>query len=378
MGPFIALVVSILSFSIVRAYQELSDASLRSLPSAADVLDPHTGALLSPILIPRVPGTPGHIAVEHHLAGFFETQLPKWRVDWQNSTSKTPATGDTDIPFKNLILTRDPPWAAPGDVGRLTLAAHYDSLYHVEGKEGFIGATDSAAPCAVLMRVAQTIDSALTAKWEAMEASGDAGMGLEEEKGVQIIFFDGEEAWVTWTGSDSLYGARALAEHWDGEIHPAMSTYRTPLKSISLFLLLDLLGAADPHVPSYFSTTHWAYQGMAKIEERMRRLGLLSSNAKNPFLPESGKQPAHFRGAFVQDDHVPFMVRGVNVLHIIPTPFPDTWHTMNDNAEHLDIVTLDDWSKIIIAFAAEWMELDDFAIHMALATKQGMRTKDEL
>ncbi|KAI2630360.1 glutaminyl-peptide cyclotransferase [Hypomontagnella submonticulosa] len=352
----IALVVFIFS-AYVFAYEELSDDALRNIPSGVDDFDIKNGSLLAPILIPRVPGTPGSIAVQHHFVDFFSRELPKWKVDWHNSTSKTPATGNTDIPFKNLIITRDPPWAQAGDVSRLTLVAHYDSLYR---PEGFIGATDSAAPCAVLMHVARSIDAVLTKKWEAMEASGDAGLGLEEEKGVQILLFDGEEAWISWTDTDSLYGSRALAESWESQLHPALSTYQTPLESISLFVLLDLLGAADPHVPSYFLPTHWAYQGMAKIEERMRKLDLLKSEAKRPFLPDSAMQASQFNKGYIGDDHVPFMLRGVNVLHIIPSPFPTTWHTMDDDGEHLDLATLDDWAKIVTAFAAEWMELDSF------------------
>ncbi|KAI1477048.1 hypothetical protein F4774DRAFT_390345 [Daldinia eschscholtzii] len=351
----IALLVFLLSAHVF-AYEELSDDALRHIPSGGSDFDIKTGSLLSPILIPRVPGTPGSIAVQHHFVDFFSRQLPKWSIQWHNTTAKTPATGDTDIPFKNLIIGRDPPWVRPGDVSRLTLVAHYDSLYR---PEGFIGATDSAAPCAVLMHVARSIDEALTKKWETMEELGDA-LGLDEEKGVQILFLDGEEAWVSWTDTDSLYGARALAESWDSEPYASESEYRTRLDSISLFLLIDLLGAAEPHVPSYFPSTHWAYQGMSKIEERMRKLGLLKTNPKNPFLPESDKKESQFNRAYIGDDHVPFMVRGVDVLHIIPSPFPPTWHTMDDDGGHLDIDSLDDWAKIITAFAAEWMELGDF------------------
>ncbi|KAI0149881.1 glutaminyl-peptide cyclotransferase [Hypoxylon sp. NC0597] len=371
----IALLVFIF-LAHVFAYGELSDDALRNIPSGADDFDIKSGSLLSPILIPRVPGTPGSIAVQHHFTDFFSQQLPKWKLDWHNTTAKTPATGDTDIPFKNIIVTRDPPWAQAGDVGRLTLVAHYDSLYR---PEGFIGATDSAAPCAILMHVARSIDEALTKKWEAMEASGDAGLGLEDEKGVQILLLDGEEAWVSWTATDSLYGSRALAEKWESEIHPALSAYRTPLDSISLFLLLDLLGAADPHVPSYFLPTHWAYQGMAKIEERMRKLGLLQSKPKTPFLPDSGKPVSQFNKAYIQDDHVPFMMRGVEVLHIIPSPFPDTWHHMEDDGEHLDLPTVADWAKIVTAFAAEWMELDAFMSQLPSKEKrEAIRSRTEL
>ena len=187
------------------AFGKLSDESLARIPTAGIDFDIHNGQLLAPILIPRVPGTSGSQAVQQHFVRFFREQLPAWEVEWHNSTAKTPATGEQLIPFTNLIFRRDPPWAAPGDVARLTLAAHYDTLYQ---PEGFIGATDSAASCAMLMHVARSIDAALTAKWEAIKASGEAGSGLDEERGVQILLLDGEEAWVKWSATDSLYGSR--------------------------------------------------------------------------------------------------------------------------------------------------------------------------
>ena len=234
------------------AYTPLSDNSLRHLvassPSSSDLgttdpdLDPADGALLAPILQPRVPGTPGHAAVQEHFAAFARNHLQPagWTVEWHNTTAATPALIDEGgrervVPFRNLILRRDPPWVTSassssssekkegetgnkrrrgqGDVARLTLAAHYDSLYR---PEGFIGAVDSAVPCALLLFVARAIDGALTKRWEAEEkAAGkeDEDMLLledeeEPEKGVQILLLDGEEAWVEWSERDSLYGSR--------------------------------------------------------------------------------------------------------------------------------------------------------------------------
>jgi glutaminyl-peptide cyclotransferase len=192
----------------ISAFTPLSDETLQSLPSAGPDFDIHNGEILAPILIPRVPGTPGSLVVQQHFADWFRVHLPKWTIEFQNSTSKTPATGDIQVPFVNFIITRDPPWAKPGDVGRLALVAHYDSKLT---PPGFIGATDSAAPCAIIMHAARSVDEALTKKWAAMEADGSSR--LEEEKGVQIIFLDGEEAFVSWTNDDSLYGARY------GQIH---------------------------------------------------------------------------------------------------------------------------------------------------------------
>jgi hypothetical protein len=140
-----------------------------------------------------------------------------------------------------------------------------------------------------------------------------------------------------------------------------MSTYKNFLSSISLFLLLDLLGSENPNIPSYFKTTHWAYQNLATIEGRLRNLGLQQSKPARPFLPESIKDSNHFNGAWgMQDDHIPFMARGVEVLHMIPSPFPRVWHHMTDDGEHLDMATVEDWSRMITAFVGEWMELEGY------------------
>ncbi|KAF1810456.1 putative glutaminyl cyclase [Eremomyces bilateralis CBS 781.70] len=352
------------------AYTPLSDKSLNSLPGPGSDFDIHNGALLAPILTVRVPGTPTHEGVMHHLAGFFREQLPDWKLEWQNSTSTTPATGDKQVPFRNLIATRDPPWAREGDVGRLALVAHYDSKLT---PTGFIGATDSAAPCAMILHAARSLDKALTKKWAAMEADGSAG--IDEETGIQILFLDGEEAFSSWTDTDSLYGARSLSETWEKTMHPAPSTYKTLLSSITLFMLLDLLGGANPTIPSYFATTHWAYRAMASLEHRLRSAGRFKSSPnhiskRSPdaervteprWLIHGDKQDNQGSLAFmVEDDHIPFMARGVEVLHMIPSPFPAVWHRIEDDGAHLDPDTVEDWSTLVIAFAAEWMDLEGF------------------
>lgn len=152
---------------------------------------------------------------------------------------------------------------------------------------------------------------------------------------------------------------RALAETWEGTRYEAGSVFSTPLEAISLFVLLDLLGAPGPNIPSYFSKTHWAYQKMATIEERLRKLGVLETKPRRPFLPESNKEAREFYGrGYVADDHIPFMQRGVDILHLIPTPFPSVWHTMDDDGAHLDVPTIRDWARIMTAFVAEWMDLE--------------------
>ncbi|KZZ90216.1 Peptidase M28 [Moelleriella libera RCEF 2490] len=356
MVPSSLLAVALFAASPVLAVTALDDDALRKLPSPGDDFDIHSGKLLAPILTPRVPGTEGNRKVQSHLVDFFKSSLPDWELLWQNSTQQTPLEGNKTVSFSNLIFRRDPPGSRPGDVARLTLVAHFDSLI---SPEGFVGAIDSAAPCAMLLHVARSIDAALTAKWKA-EGAGGADDGLEEKQGVQILFLDGEEAFVHWTATDSLYGARSLAEEWESQPHPATSVYHTPLHSISLFVLLDLLGSAEPSIPSYFLPTHWTYQNMATLEKRMRELGLLESKPAKPFLYDSEKQADQFYRGGIEDDHIPFMARGVDVLHIIPTPFPAVWHQMSDDGEHLDMPTTRDWARIATAFTAEWLDLGPY------------------
>lgn len=300
----------------------------------------------------------------------------------------------------NFIATRDPPWVKDGDVGRIVLTAHYDSK---STPEGFVGATDSAVPCAVLMWAAERVEKGLSRKWEAMAREGDVEK-LKQERGVMILFLDGEEAFHTWTDTDSLYGARDLAEFWDTAPVPAMSTRRSLLSRIDLFVLLDLLGAPNPRIPSYFQTTHWAYMGFAQTFDTLRSLGLLRSadppslpnGMKKPSLsdsdsnttssdipslydenhwfpdgaPEKNKIPESYDSSnvdfktrprwmsFIQDDHIPFLARGVEVLHLIPERFPEVWHRMEDDGEHLDLGVVKDWALVTAGWVGGVMELE--------------------
>ncbi|KAK3217260.1 hypothetical protein GRF29_1g2489252 [Pseudopithomyces chartarum] len=371
MELFVMLLGLLPLMPLAMAYSPVSDATLHGLSDPGADFDINTGALLAPILRPRVSGTEASRAVLQHFVRFFTEELPEWRLELHNSSSTTPTSNGNPVPFVNLIATRDPPDAAIGDVGRLALVAHYDSKLE---PDGFIGAIDSAAPCAMLLHTARSVDKALTKKWTAMAADGSDE--LDEKKGVQILLLDGEEAFKVWTQTDSLYGSRALAEEWETTFHPAASTYKTPLDSIDLFVLLDLLGSRGPTVPSFYKTTHWAYKHMAAAERRLRDLGLFKSSPNHPlktakrkdkhkrtetyFLTEATKENEGFYGGYIEDDHLPFLARGVEVLHIIPSPFPHVWHDITDDGEHLDMDTVEDWTKLVVTFTAEWMELEGF------------------
>jgi glutaminyl-peptide cyclotransferase len=64
-----------------------------------------------------------------------------------------------------------------------------------------------------MLDIAETLDPLLDARARHVE---QAELGLEDdeideytaETTLQLIFFDGEEAFVSWTATDSIYGAR--------------------------------------------------------------------------------------------------------------------------------------------------------------------------
>ena len=169
------------------AYKALSENFLRLVPSGGNDFDTVNGALLAPLLVPRVPGTPGQSAAQDHFVGFFRTELPRWELQWQNSTARSQGR---DVPVANLAFRREPPWTKPGQANLLTLAAHYDTRAAAAGSGG---AADSAVSCALLMHVARGLDRYVQQMYDEMQALGEGG-SVAMDMGVQVVFLDGKEA----------------------------------------------------------------------------------------------------------------------------------------------------------------------------------------
>ncbi|CAM4619431.1 unnamed protein product [Lepidochelys kempii] len=164
----------------------------------------------------------------------------------------------------------------------------------------FLGATDSAVPCAILLELATALDvELLKAKEQGSEVT------------LQLLFLDGEEAFREWSERDSLYGA----VHGQGSAP-----------------------AGHQPAPGY--------------EKRLHRLGLLQSHPweQTYFQREPVYGP-------VEEDHVSFLRKGVPVLHLIAIPFPWVWHMMEDTEQNLHPLTVENLCKILAAFLAEYLWL---------------------
>lgn len=154
--------------------------------------------VLSNILIERVPGTENNTIVREYIADYMHNL--GWSIEKDEFIDNTP---HKPVKFVNIIsrLNRNA-------ARYLTFACHFDS----KEIHGFVGATDSAVPCAMLMNLAKVLKN-------------DLQKVQNNLLSVQFIFFDGEEAFVQWTELDSIYGSRHLANKWEheNELHKIVS-----------------------------------------------------------------------------------------------------------------------------------------------------------
>ncbi|GAA6026923.1 hypothetical protein JCM8097_005965 [Rhodosporidiobolus ruineniae] len=353
------------------SYAPLSDHSLEQLVGLSDLdatldwTDPESD--LARILVPRAVGSKNLTKVQELVEARF-TKLG-WHVEKDTFTDTTPFGQKT---FTNLIFTHDP--SAPR---RLVLSAHIDSKYFpTHPEDQFVGATDSAAPCAVLIDLALALTPWLDARKERIAKQGGEEGREGQGETLQVVFFDGEEAFKDWTSADSIYGARHLAVKWsevDESPSPTRSTPASPLRRISHLVLLDLLGAPNPLIRNFYPQTGWLFDEFLHSESLLGLAGHLwpslsgaeyeaasakvGARERSFFVPRSSGHMQGYAGQ-IEDDHIPFLRKGVPIVHLISVPFPKVWHTLADDANALDLPTIKAWALIVRLTVAEYLGLD--------------------
>ncbi|KAM4642565.1 glutaminyl-peptide cyclotransferase-like protein [Discoglossus pictus] len=307
----------------------LSAPHIRKLISEVD-LDRFWKSFLRPMLIERPPGSPGNSLVRNLIVDHL-TSLG-WTVDLDLFDAVTPRGS---LPFGNVVATLDP--SAPH---RLVFACHLDSKWFPpEGGRPFIGATDSAVPCSLILEV-------VTALHKRLQGLKLKGSPLT----LQLLFLDGEEAFGEWSATDSLYGSRHLASKMEKQKLPGGGG--SLLKAIDLFVLLDLLGAQDPLILNHYPETTSHFKRLSSIEKQLHHMDLLESHAADNVYFRS-----NFFNTPVEDDHVPFVQRGVPALHVIATPFPAVWHTRDDTEVNLHRPTIANLCRIFVTFIGDALDL---------------------
>jgi glutaminyl-peptide cyclotransferase len=215
-----------------------------------------------------------------------------WTVARSEFSDQTPRGKMT---FVNLIARFGT--SEKKEAAQFLLCSHYDTKTFDTIR--FVGANDGGSSTGLLIEMARVLalNPALAAK-------------------IELLFFDGEEAFENFTDSDGLYGSRHFAQ----ELRDSGKA-----KSVRGGILFDMIGdkSLDVTLPS---------DSPADL-------------TRNIFAAADALgQRAHFtyldRG--MTDDHTPLNEIGIPVIDLIDFDFPP-WHTAGDtldkiSAESLEIV----------------------------------------
>jgi Zn-dependent M28 family amino/carboxypeptidase len=234
---------------------------------------------------PRWPTSPGHAKAE----AFLRARLGKDNLEEDAFTADTPIG---PVQMCNFIVRF--PGTKPGVI---VLASHYETNYWLRNIH-FVGANDGGSTTGLLL--------ALADQYRDETAHGRKLPGYS----IWLVFFDGEEAIQSWSRSDSTYGSRHLAAKWgrDGT-----------LGSIKAFILTDMIGDKDLDIQRETNSTGWL-------------VDLMREAAKKEHVSEHFFQTAEA----VEDDHLPFVERGVPSIDMI-----DIDYGPNDSYHHTAQDTMD-------------------------------------
>ena len=125
--------------------------------------------------------------------------------------------------------------------------------------------------------------------------------------------------------ADSLYGITHLAEKWQAD---------GTLKKVKAFILADMIGDADLDVDRDLNSTPWLED---VVGEAAKRVGYQSH-----FFARTNK---------VDDDHLPFMKRGVPSVDLIDFTYGYNnvfWHTPQDTVDKLSAKSLEISGDVIL------------------------------
>jgi len=207
---------------------------------------------------------------------------------------------------------------------RIVLCSHWDSRPYADhdpdeanSRKPIDGANDGASGVGVLLECAR--------QFKLQE--------LPENLGIDIVLFDLEDYGPHQEEAEMYYDDRinywALgSQHWSKTPH--VYGYRAYYG-----ILLDMVGGSNPNFQKEYYSQSFAATVLNKVWRKAADLGY-----RQYFSNELG--------SLISDDHLPMnQVAGIPTIDIIDLQpessnecFPEVWHTLNDNLEHIDKSTL--------------------------------------
>jgi glutaminyl-peptide cyclotransferase len=244
----------------------------------------------------RPPGS----AANKRLQAYIETELQ--RLNCQTSfdafAGQTP-TGP--VAMRNIIAR------FPGKSGRsIVITGHFDTK-PMPGRV-FVGANDGGASTGFLLELARVVNS------------------MQHPDDIYLVWFDGEEAFGDWSDTNGIYGSRHLADKWSRD---------GMLPHIKALINVDMIGDKD--------------------------LGILEDTNSSRSLLRLVWQTAHDLGygkyfldaaTPMEDDHMPFVRKGVNALDLIDFDYgPNNayWHDEQDTIDKVSAHSFEVVGNVIVA-----------------------------
>jgi Zn-dependent M28 family amino/carboxypeptidase len=250
---------------------------------------------------PRPPGSEAHRKLQNYIL----TELRRFRCEVVEDAF-TAQTALGPIPMKNIVAR------FAGISGKaVAITGHYDTK-SLPGLR-FVGANDGGSSAGFLLEMARTLSA------------------RPRRHDIYLIWFDGEEAIVQWSETDSLYGSRHLVRRWrqDGT-----------LERLTALINVDMIGDKELAIVREAHSTLW-------LRERIWQIAA-----------ELGYQ-RHFRNEVVEieDDHVPFLRAGVPAVNLIDFdygPGHSWWHTEQDTLDKLSPRSFQVVGDVVLEFIRRW------------------------
>jgi glutaminyl-peptide cyclotransferase len=253
---------------------------------------------------PRPPGSEAIRRAQDYLIS--ELKGFTCSVDTDDFHASTPIG---ELPMKNIIAKI--PGTGPGIILLLT---HYDTLR----LDNFVGADDGGSSSGLMLEMARVL----------------CASKAKQPNSVWIAFLDGEEAQqvvggvAQWTDTDSVFGSRELA---------ARMAVSGELKRIRALILADMVGQKGLEIPREPNSTKWLTALVWKTADRLGYGNVFVARETTP----------------VDDDHGPFLKRGVPAVDIIDLDGYSYWHTTQDTLDKISPKSLAIVGQVILESVRE-------------------------
>ena len=247
---------------------------------------------------------PGGSEAIEKARNYIEQQLRHsgWQVTRQPFTDDTPRG---KIHFVNLIarFPADANAASPS----FLLCSHYDTKLFDTIR--FVGANDGGSSTGLLLEMARVL-----------------GQHANFARNVQLVFFDGEEAYENFTDTDGLYGSRYFAKQLQSD----------GAKQFRGGVLFDMVGdrSLDVTLP--------ADSPAAMARDVFAAAEALKLRKYFSYLDRD-----------LIDDHAPLNAIGIPTIDIIDFDYP-WWHTADDTMDKVSAQSLQIVGSVALYYLTEF------------------------